>query len=102
MLSPKENIPGNDYKRKCVKMKYMAPIWMRYPDSEPDSIVWRFGLGEEYIAEWITWKKQLSTDEKSKYDALFPVPVLWHGHFSGNKGLQKISLRSLYHAAVAK
>lgn len=94
-------------------MKYMAPVWIRYPDAEPDSIVWRFGLGEEYIAEWTVWKKQLSMDEKSKYDALFPVPVLWYGHFPGtkackkyhhgaftmplwrNKGLPKYSLRKL-------
>lgn len=95
------------------KMKYMTPIWLRYPEVEPDSIEWRMGLGEEYIARWIAWKKQLSADEKREYEELFPVPVLWHGYFPGtkvckeyhhgsftmplwrNKGIPKYSLRKL-------
>lgn len=39
-------------------MKYMTPVWLRYPEVEPDSIEWRMGLGEAYIARWIAWKKQ--------------------------------------------
>ena len=31
-------------------MKYMTPILLRHPDAEPDSIIWRFELIEEYIA----------------------------------------------------
>lgn len=96
-------------------MKYMTPIWLRYPDVEPDSIAWRMGLGEEYIDRWMAWKKQLSADEKRQYDELFPAPVLWKGYLSlseekgcsryrrgtfsiplwNSKGLPKYSLQKL-------
>jgi len=55
----------------------MPPIWIMYPHISLYSIGWRMGYGETYKYDLAEWKDTLSTEEKKKYDELFPSPVFW-------------------------
>jgi ribA/ribD-fused uncharacterized protein len=57
--------------------KPMPPLWIMYPEITQFSIGWRMGYGEGYKWVLFDWLNKLTTDEKRKYEDMFPRPVFW-------------------------
>lgn len=47
-----------------IDKKYMAPLWIKYPEISESSIGWRMGYGEAYAEEFYDWFYALSKEEK--------------------------------------
>ncbi|WP_432664407.1 NADAR family protein [Wukongibacter baidiensis] len=61
--------------------KPMPPLWLMYPSITRYSIGWRMGYGEGYANEYFRWYSSLSTEEKQKYQQMFPEPKGWLGWY---------------------
>lgn len=61
-----------------IDKKYMAPLWIKYPEISESSIGWRMGYGEVYAEEFYDWFYALSKEEKKEFEEKFPKPLLWN------------------------
>jgi hypothetical protein len=61
----------------------MIPPWIKYPNIPRQSVGWRMGLGEQYLAEFESWwNKQLRSTHLELRSA-YPEPDEWTGFFRG-------------------
>lgn len=58
--------------------KYMAPLWIKYPEIAESSIGWRMGYGEAYAEKFYGWFHALSKEKKKEFEEKFPKPLLWN------------------------
>ena len=53
------------------------PMWVKYPQSEPHSSLWRQGNSEYYYHQFWYWYNGLSEVAKKAYQLRFPPPKGW-------------------------
>jgi ribA/ribD-fused uncharacterized protein len=57
--------------------QFVAAPWVEFPDRDPLDLFWRMGDGESHLIAVSDFYRTLEGEEKSHYDALFPVPEEW-------------------------
>lgn len=62
----------------------LLPLWLAYPEIPQYSIGWRMGYGEDYKCLFNDWFNELSQEEQSKYQGMFPAPHSWRGYYDNS------------------
>lgn len=57
--------------KKMIDKKYMAPLWIKYPEISESSIGWRMGYGEAYAEEFYDWFYALSKEKRKNLKKSF-------------------------------
>jgi ribA/ribD-fused uncharacterized protein len=60
----------------------MPPLWLMYPHISQFSIGWRMGYGEGYKWKLFEWLDTLSSEERAKYQEMFPAPKTWREYYN--------------------
>ncbi len=53
------------------------PPWVAFPKTEPNSINWRMGAGEDHIRLVCNYLETISENERIQYRERFPTPKEW-------------------------
>lgn len=66
----------------------LPPPWLAFRAIERYSIGWRMGYGEDYLYKFMDWFDQLSDQDRSEYQSLFPEPITWSGWYQDKDEMQ--------------